>query len=117
MYTTALPVQAGVIPTPKDGYYVDSSEGWRLISPAGGLGALDTIWGRILSFSLLLFGALALVYLILNAIRYMSSNGDPKKTQEARNAIVYSVIAIIIVVASFFILNAILGLATDIIDK
>jgi hypothetical protein len=52
----------------------------------------------ILGFLSVLAGAAAMVYLILNAMKYMRAAGDSKKTEEARKGIIAVVVGIILLV-------------------
>jgi len=52
----------------------------------------------------------ALFYLLYGGIRWIISEGDKSKVQEARNHIIAAVIGLIIVFLSFFVLNIILNL-------
>ena len=47
--------------------------------------------------------ALTIVFLILGGIKYMTSKGDQKAAQEARNALTNAVIGFIVVIGAFTI--------------
>lgn len=51
----------------------------------------------------------ALAYLIYGGIRWIMSQGDKSKVQDARNHIIAAVIGLIIVFLAYFIINIILG--------
>jgi uncharacterized membrane protein len=53
---------------------------------------------------------IALGYLIYGAIRWIMSQGDKSKVTDARNHIIASIIGLIIVFLSFFIINVILSI-------
>lgn len=59
------------------------------------------------SITLLLIGGVifALAVLILSGIQWITSGGDKQKLQQARARIVYAIIGLIVIFASFFILN------------
>lgn len=52
---------------------------------------------------------IALAYLIYGGIRWIMSQGDKSKVQDARNHIIAAVIGLIIVFLAYFIINIILG--------
>jgi len=71
------------------------------------LGAtINFIWGKISGYIGLL-GIVAALYLIWNGIRYATSQGDAKKTGEAKQAIVQLVIAIALITAAFLVVTII----------
>lgn len=51
---------------------------------------------------------IALIWLVIGGIKWITSSGDATKVEGARNQIIASVIGLIIVFLSFFILNFIL---------
>ena len=50
-------------------------------------------------------GIVAVVYVILGGINYMTSAGDPNKAQKARLTILYAVIGLVICALAFVIVN------------
>lgn len=52
-----------------------------------------------------LVGAVATIMIIVGALRYATSNGDSKATAAAKDTILYAVIAVIVAIASFAIVN------------
>jgi TRAP-type C4-dicarboxylate transport system permease small subunit len=60
---------------------------------------------NIVSWILWLAGAFALIYLIYGGIIYITAAGNEEKTKAGKNAIVYAIIGIAIVVLSFVIVN------------
>ncbi len=102
--------QAALIPDPGNAF-TSGANTTRLTNPTLGYNNIEGIWNRFLATAFLVFGAIALIYMIWNSIRYISSNGDPKKIQEARQGIIYSSLAIVIIVTAYFIINFIIGAA------
>jgi len=68
---------------------------------------------EVLAISLNLFyfviGALAVIIIILSGFTFMTSAGDPAKITKARNATLYSVIGLVVVVSAFAITQFVLG--------
>ena len=50
----------------------------------------------------------AVVFIIIGGVQYMTSQGDPGKIAKAKNAIMYSVIGLVVALLSFAIINFIL---------
>lgn len=50
-------------------------------------------------------GIVAVIYIIIGGVSYMTSTGDPQKTQKARKTILYAVIGLVICVLAFAIVN------------
>ncbi len=50
-------------------------------------------------------GVLAVIFILIAAIRYIAANGDKTKVASARSMIVYALIGLIIVLASFTIMG------------
>lgn len=67
--------------------------------------ALTNVFNAVLALG----GAVAVAYIIYGGIKFSISNGDPAKVKEAREAIIYSVIGLIIVIISFTLINFVIG--------
>ena len=55
-------------------------------------GTLDTIF----TFVYITIGAVALFFIVVAGLRYVMSQGDPAKTAQAKNVILYTLIGLII---------------------
>lgn len=75
---------------------------------AGCSGNSDAIRGiitGILNTIILVSGTIAVIYVIIGGINYMTSTGDASKLEKARKTILYAAIGIIICALSFAIVN------------
>lgn len=54
-------------------------------------------------------GIVAIIVIIVSAIFYVISQGDPGKTKRAKDGILYSVVGLIIVIMAFVITNFVIG--------
>lgn len=54
-------------------------------------------------------GIVAVLVIVVAGQRYITSNGDPTKLQQARNMIIYGLIGVIIALLAFAIVNFVLG--------
>ena len=72
-----------------------------------GQGGIFTVIANTLIF---IVGAISVIYLIIGALRYVTSNGDSKAVTAAKDTILYAVIGVVIAVISFalvqFVINA-----------
>jgi hypothetical protein len=54
-------------------------------------------------------GAAAVIVMVAAGITYISSQGDPEKTKKAKNAILYAVAGLVIIVLGQAIINFVIG--------
>jgi len=54
-------------------------------------------------------GAVALIYILIGAFNFVTSQGDPQGTTKARNTIIYAVIGLVIAVSAEAIVDFVLG--------
>lgn len=77
--------------------------------PQGGADSAE----RIIQIGISLFLAagilIALIYLILAGIQWTTSGGDKQKVEQARAKITYTIIGLIVMLLSFFIINYVFG--------
>lgn len=71
---------------------------------------LGGILGFIVTIAFIAAVIIALGFLILGGIKWITSGGDKTGVEAARNQIIAAVIGLIVVFLSFFILNLVLGL-------
>lgn len=64
-------------------------------------GVLDNIIGQVF----VAVGAIALLFLLIGAFRYVISAGDEGQIQQAKNTMLYSVIGLVIAVSAFLIIE------------
>lgn len=57
-------------------------------------------------------GILAVLFIIVGGVQYMTSQGDVAKIQKAKHTILYAVIGLIIVILAFAIVNFIINKTT-----
>lgn len=65
--------------------------------------------GAILSGVFTLIGGLAVLFLLIGAVRYVTSNGDQSQLSLAKNTIVYAVVGIVISLSAFAIVQFVIG--------
>jgi hypothetical protein len=67
---------------------------------------LQYIAGTVIAIS----GSVALVFIIIGGIHYMTANGDPGKLKKAKETILYASIGLVIAGLAFAIVNWVIGL-------
>jgi len=83
-----------------------------LINP---LGETDVrvIFGRIISAALSIVGTLALLMFVYGGVLWMTSRGDTKMVTKGKDTITWAVLGLVIVFASYTLVNAlILGITS-----
>lgn len=65
--------------------------------------------GAILSTVFTLVGGLAILFLLVGAVRYVTSNGDQSQLTQAKNTILYAIIGIVVSLSAFAIVQFVVG--------
>lgn len=65
--------------------------------------------GDILSTVFLIVGGLAVLFVLVGAVRYVTSGGDANRTKQARDTILYSLIGLVVSLSAFTIVQFMLG--------
>ncbi len=63
----------------------------------------------VISILLYIAGTIAVIMIIIGAIRYITSDGDAGKASQAKNTIIYAVVGLVVAVMSFGIVTFVLG--------
>jgi hypothetical protein len=66
------------------------------------------IWNRILNVFTTIIGAVAVLMIIVGALRYVTSNGEPAQLTGAKNTIMYAAIGLVLAAMSNAIVNFVL---------
>lgn len=80
-----------------------------LCSSAGKNEKVDGFLLNIINFMLYLVGILAVIMIIVSAIKFATSAGNSAKLTSAKNTLLYSVIGLAIAVLSFAIVNLVIA--------
>jgi uncharacterized membrane protein len=62
---------------------------------------LDIVFG--------IFGAVAVLFIVIGGFRYVISSGDPKNTAKAKNTIIYALVGLLITLSATAIVNFVAG--------
>lgn len=68
-----------------------------------------TTVGAVLSAAFTVIGGLATMFLLVGAVRYVTSNGDQGQMAQAKNTILYAVVGIVISLSAFAIVQFVVG--------
>ena len=71
----------------------------------GNVPELQSVITNILNGIIAVSGLVAVIFIIIGGINYMTSNGDSAKVQKAKNTILYACIGLIICALAFAIVN------------
>lgn len=69
---------------------------------------VGSILGHVSNVLIYLVGAVAVIMIIIGGLRYVTSNGDAKQAESARNTILYAAIGLVVAAASFAIVTFVL---------
>lgn len=64
---------------------------------------------EILNIVLGISGAVAVLIIVLAGFRYITSQGNPNEITMARNAIIYSLVGLVVIISAFAIVNFVCG--------
>lgn len=69
----------------------------------------ETTFPEILQVVFGIAGAIAVIVIMLAAFRYITSQGNPQETAQAKNTIVYAVVGLLICIGAFAIINFVIN--------
>lgn len=68
----------------------------------------DSIIDKVANFIAMLGGVIAIVVIMISGLKFITSSGDSKKAEEARNTIIYAAVGILIILFARIIVAFIL---------
>lgn len=68
---------------------------------------------NIVNYAIAAVGIIAVLVIVMGGQRYITSGGDPGKAKQAKDMILYAVIAIVVAVLAFAIVNFVSGAITS----
>jgi hypothetical protein len=69
----------------------------------------DSVVAGALNIIYWVVGVVSVIMIVIGAIKYITSGGDPKGTQGAKNTILYAIIGLVVSILAFAITNFVLG--------
>lgn len=76
----------------------------------GLLTCIPLLFQNVVTAAFLFAGIIALIFIILSGIKFLTSGGDPKQLEGAKNTLTYAILGFILILLSFAILNFISGI-------
>ena len=71
------------------------------------LKCLEAVFKNIVTLVVSTVGLLLFIMLVMAGFKYLTSGGDPKATESAKNTMTYAILGLIAIVASYLILRLI----------
>lgn len=68
-------------------------------------GSVKDLISQITQIALDAVGGVAIIYLIIGAIKYFTAFGDEQKAQSAKNTILYAIIGVIIIITAKMVIG------------
>lgn len=78
-----------------------------VVDGAATLSCIPIVFKNIVTAALVFVGVVAVFLIILSGIKFITSAGDPKQVEGARNTLTYAIIGLVVVLLSFLIINVI----------
>ncbi len=69
----------------------------------------DNALATVLSIAFTAIGGIATLFLMIGAVRYVTSGGDQKNIQQAKDTILYAIVGIVISLSAFTVVQFTLG--------
>lgn len=63
----------------------------------------------VISTLLFVLGIICVIVIIVGGILYATSNGDPKKTKQAKDTVLYAVVGLVVALLAYAIVNFVLN--------
>lgn len=71
------------------------------------LQCVPLVFENVIRAALVFAGIVALYFIIISGIKFITSGGDPKAVEGARKTLMFAIIGLLIVLLSFFIVSVI----------
>lgn len=75
------------------------------VGPVATIQGLECIFIRILNIATSLAGLAVFIMLIIGGFKYLTSGGDPKAAQSAKDTLSHAILGLVLVIAAWFILK------------
>lgn len=66
---------------------------------------LGGVFANVANILVFLVGAVSVIMIIIGGLRYVTSNGDSKQTEAAKNTVLYAVIGLVVAIVAYAIVN------------
>lgn len=82
-----------------------STPSLNILNSSGGTTSFSTVVSNVLSWVLILAGAIAVIYLVYAGILYITAGGDAEKATKGRTGVINAVIGIVIILLAILIVR------------
>jgi hypothetical protein len=82
--------------------------GFKNLCNLGSNGSIGSTIGAVVNLMFILAAIIALLYLVIGGIKWVTSEGDSKNVEAARNQIIAAAVGLGVTFLSYFILNLLL---------
>lgn len=106
MFSSALAADDSICDNPKISDEIKAASG---CPSSTNVETLDQAVIDILKAIILVCGVVAVIWIIIGGVQYMSSTGEPVKTKKAKDTILYACIGLIICALSFVIVQFVIS--------
>lgn len=69
------------------------------------LRCLPAVFSNLVTAALVFSGVVAVFFIIFSGIKYITSAGDPKQVEGAKQTLTFAIIGLVVVLTSFLIIN------------
>jgi glucose uptake protein GlcU len=66
---------------------------------------LGGVFANVANILVFLVGSVSVIMIIIGGLRYVTSNGDSKQTEAAKNTVLYAVIGLIVAIVAYAIVD------------
>ncbi len=87
-----------------------ASSTFSLTNPIQGVTDLRVLINNLLNYMMGFIGVLAVIYMLLAGVKYVTAGGDSKKAGEAKEGITHAIIGIAIAVIGYLAVNLVFSL-------
>lgn len=70
---------------------------------------ITAILKSVITILLTIAGIIAVIMIVIGAIRYITSDGDPGKASTARMTVIYAMVGLVLAIMSYGIVNFVIG--------
>lgn len=78
-----------------------------IVNDVATLNCVPVVFENVIRAALVFAGIVALYFIIISGIKFITSGGDPKAVEGARKTLMFAIIGLLIVLLSFFVVSVI----------
>lgn len=91
--------------------FAQESKGWgpecvsNLDPQVATIQGFECVFRNVVSVVTVLAGLALFIMLLMGGLKYLTSGGDPKAQEQAKNTLTYAILGMVLIVAAYLILN------------